>query len=97
MDRRRFDHLVEELALAVRSSVPRYALWMHLHETGADPDHLSHSDAIAFCQDDAKRFVGAHGHRLGRRAHRKLLRHVEFFAPDVDRPDVVFHSRGDRA
>ena len=86
MDRRRFDHLATELAVAVRSPVPRYALWLQLHDQGLDPESLTRAQAIGFCKASLRRFTSEQGLRLGFRAHRRLVREISDFDPERDTP-----------
>jgi hypothetical protein len=79
--RRRFDHLALELSLAVGERIPRYRLWLHLHELGCDPEALSRGDVLAFCRGEAPRFLAAQGRLLTPRAQRRLCREVARFDP----------------
>lgn len=81
MDRRRFDHLYEELSLALGRLAPRYALWLHMSELGLDPEALSRSDALAFCRRHLTAFLTTHGMALPDRAGRRLARAIARFDP----------------
>lgn len=81
MDRSRFDHLAAEVSVAVGERIPRYPLWLRLHELGADPEALSRRAAIAFCEGPVLRFLVEHGLWLTPRAQRRLIRSVERFDP----------------
>jgi hypothetical protein len=70
--RKLFNHLFVELSVSVGAWIPRYALWLHLHDLGWDPESLSQSDAVAFCDGPLDRFLTDRGYRLSRRAHRRL-------------------------
>ncbi len=90
MGRRRFDHLVMAISVAVGTPIPRYELWLHLHELGCDPEALSRRMALAFCDGPVTGFLAERGIRLGRRAARRLLREVERFEPEWLDPEERF-------
>ena len=81
MDRRRFDHLYEELSVALGRLVPRYALWLHVSELGMDPDCLSRSEAVRFCRSHLHDFLSEHALALGDRQERRLVRAIGRFDP----------------
>jgi hypothetical protein len=85
--RARFDHLVAELSVAVGALVPRWPLWLRLHELGQDPEHLSGEAALAFCGGPARRFLADQGLDLGWIARRRLLRAVARFDPTRPTPE----------
>jgi hypothetical protein len=87
--RARFDHLAAELSLAVGALVPRYRLWLRLHELGQDPETLSAAAATAFCSGPARRFLAEHGHELGWRTRRRLIHSVAAFDPSRPTPEQV--------
>lgn len=82
MGRRRFDHLVMAISVAVRVPIPRYALWLHLHELGCNPEALTREMALAFCDGPLSGFLAERGLHLRRRAARRLFREVDRFDPD---------------
>ena len=86
MGRRRFDHLVVELSLALGESVPRYRLWLRIHEEGFDPEWLARSQALAFCEAPLERFLEELGLELRPRHLRRLRRAVDRFDPEILRP-----------
>ena len=81
MDRRRFDHLYEELSVTLGELAPRYALWLRIGELGMAPDGLSRSDAVRFCQRHLPSFLDEHGLCLAPRQARRLAVTVERFDP----------------
>jgi hypothetical protein len=85
-DRRRFDHLYEEICVALGRLLPRYALWLHMSEAGLDPDRLSRRNALAFCREDLDTFLFEYGEELRGRRARRLLRSVERFDPRRSTP-----------
>ena len=87
MDRRRFDHLVRELSHELDEAVPRFALWLRIHEQGFDPENLTRDEAVSLCGDFLKRFLREHGCRLGILARRRLRRSVARFEPPVATPE----------
>jgi hypothetical protein len=88
--RRLFDHLATEFAVAVRSPIPRYALWLQLHDQGLDPESLTRAQAVGFCKASLRRFAADQGLRLGIRAHRRLLREIQGFDPERESPAERF-------
>jgi hypothetical protein len=85
--RRRFDHLVVELSVAVGRVVPRYALWLRLQELGWDPDHLPVEAVTAFCDDHAGDFLADHAMQLDTRTLRRLRRRLVRFDPRFPTPE----------
>ena len=63
-----------------------------MHELGWDPEDLSRSDVIAFCEGHLNGFLAARGLRIGRSAARRLLRAVRRFNPMVLTPEERFAS-----
>jgi hypothetical protein len=85
--RRRFDHLALEVSLAAGRAVPRYALWLALHESGADPERLTRTETVAFCDAGLPGFLAAHGLSLRHSALRRLRNAVRRFDPSVPTPE----------
>jgi hypothetical protein len=88
--RRRFDHLVQEISVAVGALIPRYALWLRLHELGADPECLLAEEAVAFCEGPLLPFLAEHGHWLAPRALRGLIGSVDRYDPSQRSPEDFF-------
>ena len=86
MQRRRFDHLIIELSLALDRNLPRYPLWITFKELGADPDCLSRKAAIEFCDEHMGEFLAHLGHALTPRQARRLRRAVERYDPEIPTP-----------
>jgi hypothetical protein len=86
MARRRFDHLVLEISLAVGELIPRYPLWLRLHELGWNPERLSPQATIAFCGAPLTRFLADHGLALSGRARRRLERNLRRYDPAIPTP-----------
>jgi hypothetical protein len=87
VSRRRFDHLVLEISLAAGVRIPRYDLWLRLHELGVDPESLKAEQSLAFCSGPLAEFLAEFGLYLGPRSRRRLCRSIERFDPDVPTPD----------
>ena len=79
--RQRFDHLVEEISLAVGRPIPRYRLWLRFHEHGCDPETITANMAVAFCDGPLHGFLQEEGLRIGNWARRRLRKEVEHFDP----------------
>lgn len=84
--RRRFDHFVAELSVAIDSRVPRYALWLRMHEQGWNPDDLSREDVVAFCGAPLAGFLAARGLHIRERARRRLQREMGRYDPSLPTP-----------
>jgi hypothetical protein len=84
--RRRFDHLVLELSLALGECVPRYALWLRLHEEGFDPEALDRQQTLAFCAAPLECFLDELGVELRPRRLRRLRRAIDRFDPELRTP-----------
>lgn len=86
MQRRRFDHLIIELSLALDRNLPRYPLWLSFKELGADPESLSREAVIEFCDAHLGEFLAHLGYALTPRQTRRLRRAVARFDPEVLTP-----------
>jgi hypothetical protein len=81
MSRRLFDYLFVELSVAVGTRIPRYALWLHLHDLGWNPEALKPADVLTFCDGPMESFLADLGFRLSRRARNRLRKSLEKFDP----------------
>ena len=81
MSRLVFNFLYVELSISVGTRLPRYALWLRLHELGLNPEALRLADALTFCDGPVDTFLADRGHFLTRRAHRKLRKSLAKFDP----------------
>ena len=79
--RRRFEHLVVELSVAVGRLIPRYALWLTLGELGWNPEALSREAVMSFCDEHLEQFLNDHSMSLAPRKARRLRRCLERFDP----------------
>jgi hypothetical protein len=84
--RRRFDHMVVEISVALGQNIPRFALWMRLHDHGSDPEELTRDAAVAFCGAPLSRFLADHGLALPPRTRRKIQRAVHRYDPAIPTP-----------
>ena len=84
--RRRFDHLVAELSVATGERIPRYALWLRIHEYGWNPDTLTREQAVSFCGVPLSSFLAMRGLRLRSRLQRRLTRQMERYDPSIPTP-----------
>jgi hypothetical protein len=84
--RRRFDHLFAETCVAADRRLPRLALWLALHDDGADPEGLTREQALAFCRGSLPRFLARHGVALAPRAQRRLERELRRYDPTRPSP-----------
>ena len=90
MGRRRFDHLFIEVSLALDAAIPRYAMWLALHDQGFDPEGLSAEQATAFCGGPLRRFLSEHGYWLSPQNQLRVRRAVERYDPAVRTPEEHF-------
>ncbi len=86
MGRRRFEHLVVELSVAVGRVIPRYALWLKLGELGWNPEGLSRMAVISFYDGHLQQFLDECGASLSARKARRLRRTLERFDPAQPTP-----------
>jgi hypothetical protein len=97
LDRRRFEHLFVELSMACGRLVPRFRLWLHLREDGADPEALCQGDALAFCDEGIVSFLAAEKLSISRWQHRRLRRAVATFDPELTTPaEILSRVEGER-
>jgi len=86
MRRRRFDHLILEISLALDRNIPRYPLWLTFKELGVDPEFLNREVVIEFCDEHLADFLAHLGYTLSRRSARRLRRAVARFDPALPTP-----------
>ena len=84
--RRGFDHLVDEISVAVGRRVPRYPLWLRLRAHGFDPEQLDRASAVAFCEEPLEHFLVEYGVRLPERELSRVRRSVRNFDPTFPTP-----------
>jgi len=77
--RRRFNHLFEELSVAIGCVAPRYALWLHLQEHGLDPEGLHRHEVLDFVDQNLTGFLAEHGLSLSARRQASLRRQLQRF------------------
>jgi len=85
--RRGFDRLFAEISVSVGQIVPRFALWLRIHEHGLHPDRLTRAQAQAFCREALPRFLLEHGIELDAGAQRRLERALRCFDPRRPAPE----------
>lgn len=86
LGRRRFDNLHIELSVALGVAVPRFELWMELHECRMDPERLTREESMAFCDGPLESYLHKSGLSLRPRALRRLCRKVRKYDPAVLTP-----------
>jgi hypothetical protein len=84
--RRRFDHLILEISLALNRNLPRYPLWITFKELGMDPEFLTREAVIEFCDEHLADFLARLGYVLPPRRIRRLQRAVARFDPALPTP-----------
>jgi hypothetical protein len=89
VSRRRFDHLVAEISVAAGIRIPRYDLWLWIHDHGSDPEAMSARATVSFCDGPLSNFLAERDLALSPRARRRLLRAVGRYDPDVPSPEEL--------
>jgi hypothetical protein len=95
LGRRRFDNLHAELSLALRVVIPRYELWLELHQWDMDPESLTQEQAMAFCEGPLASYLHRSGLSLRPRALRRLCRKIAKYDPTLLTPDERFATLPD--
>jgi hypothetical protein len=88
--RRGFDFLFAEISVAVGRVVPRFALWLRIHEHGLHPERLSREQARAFCREALPPFLLGHGIPFDGEAALRLERALVRFDPLRPTPEERF-------
>lgn len=88
--RRRFDRLVIELSVELGEAVPRFPLWIFVHEQGLDPERLGRDELLGLCDGPLQRFLADRGRALPPRAERRLARRLARFDPRHPAPEEIF-------
>jgi hypothetical protein len=90
VNRKLFNHLFVELSVSVGVRVPRYALWLELHDHGWNPEALCLSDALAFFDGPMDAFLCNRGLRISQRARSRLRKEIARFDPRYPLPQEIF-------
>jgi hypothetical protein len=90
VSRKLFNHLFIELSIAIGKRVPRYALWLELHDLGWDPESLRVADALRFCDGQMDGFLADRGLKISRRARNRLRKDLANFDPARPLPHEIF-------
>ena len=93
--RRGFDHLVEEISVAVGRRIPRYPLWLRMRAHGFDPEQLDRAAAVAFCGAPLEGFLHEYGVHLRERELLRVRRSVQRFDPSYPTPYERMAALGD--
>lgn len=91
-----FDHLFAEISVAAGIRIPRYALWLELHDLGWNPDTMKTEQALAFVDGTMGSFLANRQLAVAPRAMRRLRKLIGRFNPDHPTPAEIF-ERWDRA
>jgi len=76
MQRRYFEHLYEEIRVAVKRRISRYDLWLLVWDGGGDPDELTQPQARYFVENNLSVFLLEEGLSLSDRARRQLEKRI---------------------
>ena len=94
MERRRFDHLVVELSVAVGRVVPRYALWLRLGELDWNPDSLTRDQVLGFIDEHVAAFLDEHALTLPPREAKRLRKLLVRYDPRYPTPYETMQRLG---
>jgi hypothetical protein len=86
VERRRFDHLMLELSLALDRNLPRYPVWLAFKETGADPERPDRDEMLEFFDGPLQTLLVELGCALPPRRRRRLRRALARFDPALPTP-----------
>ena len=93
-NRRRFNHLFEEVSVAIGHVAPRYALWLALQEQGLDPEALRRRDVLEFADRHLEAFLAEHEFALRSRHLARLRRCLDRFDPRHPTPYETMERLG---
>jgi hypothetical protein len=94
LNRRLFDHLFAEISVAAGIRLPRYALWLALHDLGSNPDSMTTDQALAFIDGAMPSFLRQRGLAVPPRTSRRLRKRIAKFAPGHPTPSERLESWG---
>ncbi len=96
MQRRYFEHLYNEICVAVDHRISRYDLWLRVWDGGGDPDELTHPQARSFLENNLSVLLAEEGTSLSNRALRRLEKRILRFDPHHPTPEEwlasLFHA-----
>jgi hypothetical protein len=92
--RRRFEYLVVELSVALGHLVPRYPLWLRLHELGWNPEELEGDQLLAFYDGYLDQFLAEQGWALTAPSRRRIRRRLACFDPRHRTPYEIMEALG---
>jgi hypothetical protein len=90
VSRKLFNHLFVELSVSIGKRVPRYALWLELHDLGWNPESLRVAEALAFCDGPMEGFLTDRGMKISQRARKRLRGELARFDPTRPLPQEIF-------
>ena len=90
VSRKLFNHLFVELSVSIGKRVPRYALWLELHDLGWNPESLQVAEALAVCDGPMEGFLTDRGMKISPRARQQLRGELASFDPSRALPQEIF-------
>ena len=90
MPNRYFEHVYNEISVAVGRRVSRYDLWLAMWSAGDDPQELDRKQLRNFLDTDLDDFLREEGVALDGRARRRLEKAVLVFNPEHPTPGEWF-------
>ena len=92
MSRRYFEHVYNEICVAVNRRISRYDLWLLVWESGGDPDHLTSQQARVFVENHLTPLLSEEGLRLEGRPRRRLEKSILRFNPEHPTPEEMLRA-----
>ena len=90
MHRRYFDHLYNEISVAVDRRISRYSLWLRVWESGGDPDELTREHVRYFVENNLSETLAEEGALLDARSRLRLEKTLLLFDPRYPTPEEIF-------
>ncbi len=83
----RFERLYRALCDELFVRLPRYRLWLALHELGVHPERIDPVGVMRFLDEGLDDFLRAHGVAVSPRRARRLRRRMARFDPSHPSPE----------
>lgn len=97
MRRRYFNHVYNEICVAVERRISRYDLWLMFCENGGDPNSLTKRQTRHFIDHNLTGLLSEIGVPLDQRAQRRLETRILRFDPRHPTPEEWLMSLIERA
>lgn len=87
MHRRYFEHLYNEICVALNRRISRYDLWLRVGEGGGDPSALTRAQVRDFVENDLPTLLAEEDTTLSHHAQQRLDRRILRFDPEHPTPE----------